>query len=73
MCFGFKAILTLGQNFGNIDVGFWPRPFDSNFDLSFKHLATFNSTGWPAIVAEWAMPLAAVQAGQGSFPVRVEA
>jgi len=27
----------------------------------------------PALVAEWAMPLAAVQAGQGSFPVRVEA
>ena len=27
----------------------------------------------PALVAEWVMPLAAVQAGQGSFPVRVEA
>jgi len=27
----------------------------------------------PALVAEWTMPLAAVQAGQGSFPVRVEA
>ena len=27
----------------------------------------------PALVAEWAMPLAAVHAGQGSLPVRVEA
>ena len=27
----------------------------------------------PALVAEWVMPLAAVQAGQGSFPVWVEA
>ena len=27
----------------------------------------------PALVAEWAMPLATVHAGQGSFPVRVEA
>jgi len=27
----------------------------------------------PSLLAEWAMPLAVVQAGQGSFPVRVEA
>jgi len=27
----------------------------------------------PALVANWAMPLAAVHAGQGSLPVRVEA
>jgi len=27
----------------------------------------------PALVAEWAMPLAAVHAGQSSLPVRVEA
>jgi len=32
-----------------------------------------RARGGPALVAEWAMPLAAVQAGQGSFPVRVEA
>ena len=34
---------------------------------------TFCHLLWPALVAEWAMPLAAVQAGQGSFPVRAEA
>jgi len=27
----------------------------------------------PALVAEWVKPLAAVHAGQGSLPVRVEA
>jgi len=27
----------------------------------------------PALVAEWVMPLAAVHAGQGSLPIRVEA
>jgi len=29
--------------------------------------------GWPALVAEWVKPLAAVHTGQGSLPVRVEA
>ena len=44
-----------------------------HYDRGINEFERFETMKTPAVVAEWVKPLAAVHAGQGSLPVRVEA